>query len=184
MDEDTDQNTDPGLLSPRRIEAIHIAFNKVFDSARKEGLIRDAKSYRSFDEVFEIAMKIKEGEVSVEDVVISNHRSRSIEKDPMGNWDGEGMMIDDGGWEGGMDEGGVSMDMGGAGGFSDEDNGFGNGMGMGMGEESMDVEVMETNRQQKKDHHQRKRNPSKRKLDHVDGTPPLSLHLFSPPFQV
>ncbi len=176
MDEDPDQNPEPGLLSPRRIEAIHIAFNKVFDSARKEGLIRDAKSYRSFDEVFEIAMKMKEGEVSIEEVDVRNDRSRSIEEEPMGNWDGEGMVIEDGGWEGTMDEGDISMDMGGAGGFSDEDNGI--GKGMGRREERMDVEVMETNGHQKKSHPQRKRNPSKRKIDHVDGT--CSLHLFSP----
>lgn len=51
-----------GLLSPRRIEAIHIAFTKVFDAACKQGIIRDPSTYKSFDHVFEKAMKRQRGE--------------------------------------------------------------------------------------------------------------------------
>ena len=98
-------------------------------------------------------MGIKGGGVSIGEVDVRNDRSRSIEAEPMGNWDGEGMEIEDGGWvemDEGMDEGDVSMDMDRAGGFSDEENGFGKGMHMGRREERMDVEVIETNGQQKK----------------------------------
>jgi hypothetical protein len=58
---DDEEPSQSGLLSPRRIEAIHIAFTKVFDNAKKEGVLRDASSYRSFDEVFEIAMRRRSG---------------------------------------------------------------------------------------------------------------------------
>ena len=36
-----------GFLSPRRLEAIHISFNRVFESALKDGLIRNAGTYPS-----------------------------------------------------------------------------------------------------------------------------------------
>jgi hypothetical protein len=60
MDEEGEQPS--GSLSPRRIEAIHIAFNKVFDNARMKGIIRDPSTYRSFDRVFKIAMERQAGE--------------------------------------------------------------------------------------------------------------------------
>jgi hypothetical protein len=66
MDDDEDAGGQPssssGLLSPRRIEAIHIAFNNVFDNATKEGLIRDASTYPSFDDIYEITLRRQNGE--------------------------------------------------------------------------------------------------------------------------
>ena len=59
--DDAPQQRQSGFLSPRRIEAIHIAFNNVFDHARNEGIIRDPSTYRTFDEVYEMAMKGEKG---------------------------------------------------------------------------------------------------------------------------
>ena len=46
-----DSGSATGFLSPRRLEAIHISFNRVFDSALKDGLIRNAGTYPSLDQV-------------------------------------------------------------------------------------------------------------------------------------
>ena len=175
-DETTDHpsNTEnSGLLSPRRIEAIHIAFNKVFDNARKEGLIRDATCYRSFDEVFEIAMKIKEG-VQVDeqemDVVVAQGRAGEGVAG-----EADGAMVVYGGGTGFGDGGDVSMEMGG-GGFSDEEN---DGFGDGFGDTGMDVE--ETNGAGTRENVlQKTRNWSKRKIEQVDGIPPQTR----PPLQL
>lgn len=57
MEDDDDGGRPSGVLSPRRIEAIHIAFNKVFDNARKDGIIRDLSTYPSIDEIYEMVMR-------------------------------------------------------------------------------------------------------------------------------
>src|SRR5271170_1655036 len=62
MDDEDAGGQPSGLLSPRRIEAIHIAFTKVFDTACKQGIIRDPSTYKSFDHVFDKAMKRQRGE--------------------------------------------------------------------------------------------------------------------------
>src|SRR5271156_123506 len=67
-----------GLLSPRRIEAIHIAFTRVFDTACKQGIIRDPSTYKSFDHVFDRAMKRQKGE----DVDSQSEELRQVE--PLG----------------------------------------------------------------------------------------------------
>jgi hypothetical protein len=67
--EEGEESQPSGVLSPRRIEAIHIAFNKVFDQARKDGLIRDPSTYKSFEQVFDIAMK-RENRKNIEDTVL------------------------------------------------------------------------------------------------------------------
>jgi hypothetical protein len=69
-----------GLLSPRRIEAIHIAFNNVFENARKEGLLRSPSTYLSFDKIFEIAMKRRAGEYIEEE---EEEETQIIEEDTM-----------------------------------------------------------------------------------------------------
>jgi hypothetical protein len=70
-----------GLLSPRRIEAIHIAFNGVFDNAVKSGVIRDASTYRSFDEIFEIAMRRREGLEVEEEMWVGEDDKRGVERE-------------------------------------------------------------------------------------------------------
>ena len=57
-----DYQTSAGSLSPKRIEAIHIAFNKVFNQGRIEGLIREPSTYRTFDEVYEIEIGRQNGQ--------------------------------------------------------------------------------------------------------------------------
>src|SRR5271155_5208925 len=59
MNDDDPPNTRPaGLLSPRRIESIHLAFNQIFAQGVRDGLIRDAATYMPFDQVFELALGI------------------------------------------------------------------------------------------------------------------------------
>lgn len=67
--EEEEESQPSGVLSPRRIEAIHIAFNQVFDQAKKDGLIRDPSTYKSFDDVFDMAMK-RQNRKSIEDDVL------------------------------------------------------------------------------------------------------------------
>ena len=59
MDEDIPEES--GLLSPRRIEANHIAFNRTFDNARSQGILRHESTYRPFDQIFNIAMRRRSG---------------------------------------------------------------------------------------------------------------------------
>ena len=57
MNDDDPSNTRPaGLLSPRRIESIHLAFNKVFSQGIRDGLIRDPSTYMPFDQVFQLSI--------------------------------------------------------------------------------------------------------------------------------
>jgi len=165
MDDTDHESKESGLLSPRRIEAIHIAFNKVFDNARKDGVIRDEKSYRSFNEVFEIAMKIKEG-VVVEEVALGQNSGNDTVEDV--DKVEERMVVEDHEGFAAGDDRDVSMDMGG---FSDEDND-------GFGDMALEAEQVVNNGAEKKDHPHRKRNSSKRKIEQIDGMP-LRLPPFS-----
>jgi hypothetical protein len=69
MEKDGDASEQPPtkLLSPNQITEIDNAFTKVFDAAQKQGILRDAKSYRSFDEIFEISMRLHNGEKVADD---------------------------------------------------------------------------------------------------------------------
>jgi hypothetical protein len=97
--EDEDEPPQSGLLSPRRIEANHIAFNKVFDNARQEGMIRDPSSYRSFEEVYELAMARRNG-VDITDYTDDQAKRESSErKSPE--------ILEDGRWERGDEKGRV-----------------------------------------------------------------------------
>jgi hypothetical protein len=87
MDDEDAGGQTSGILSPRRIEAIHIAFTKVFDTACKQGFIRDPSTYKSFDHVFDKAMKRQRGE----DVDSESDHSRPVE--PLGG-DVEGEAMD------------------------------------------------------------------------------------------
>src|SRR5277367_2530504 len=87
MDDEDAGGQTSGLLSPRRIEAIHIAFTKVFDTACKQGFIRDPSTYKSFDHVFNKAMKRQRGQ----DVDSESDHSRPVE--PLGG-DVEGEAMD------------------------------------------------------------------------------------------
>src|SRR5271154_5354842 len=87
MDDEDAGGQPSGLLSPRRIEAIHIAFTKVFDTACKQGIIRDPSTYKSFDHVFDKAMKRQRGE----DVESESGDLRPVE--PLGG-DVEGEAMD------------------------------------------------------------------------------------------
>ena len=72
-----DEGSQPsGLLSPRRIEAIDTAFNTFFENARKEGKIRDASTYGSFDRVYEIAMKRRDAKDM--DEIVEEERRESM----------------------------------------------------------------------------------------------------------
>jgi len=76
--EEEEESQPSGVLSPRRIEAIHIAFNKVFEQARKDGLIRDPSTYQSFDHVFDIAMKRQNGK-NTEDKILEKGEEEAWE---------------------------------------------------------------------------------------------------------
>jgi hypothetical protein len=89
--EDEDEPAQSGLLSPRRIEANYIAFNKVFDNARQEGMIRDPSSYRSFEEVYELAMARRNGVDITEYTDDQVRREHSERKSPE--------ILEDGRWE-------------------------------------------------------------------------------------
>lgn len=65
--EDENNEYDSGMLSPRRLEAIHIAFNEVFDTALKDGTVLDMSSYPPFEQVFEAAMRGESRVFSSED---------------------------------------------------------------------------------------------------------------------
>ena len=61
---DDEQPAVSGLMSPRRLEAIHISFNRVFDAAVKDGVIRDSATYRSFDDIIALS-RTRKGAPSV-----------------------------------------------------------------------------------------------------------------------
>jgi hypothetical protein len=82
-----------GFLSPRRIEANHIAFNKVFDNAREQGTIRDPSSYRSFEEVFALAMAGKNG-IDDTEYIQEQEREKRESSERMSP-----EILEDGGWE-------------------------------------------------------------------------------------
>ena len=88
MDDEEEAAQPSGVLSPRRIEAIHIAFTKVFDTACKQGIIRDSSTYRSFDDVFDQAMKGRLGG----DVGSETEEPRTVQPRG-GDVDGEAMDI-------------------------------------------------------------------------------------------
>lgn len=54
-----DTGSGAGFLSPRRLEAIHISFNRVFESALKDGLIRNAGTYPSLDNLVDLSASRK-----------------------------------------------------------------------------------------------------------------------------
>jgi len=62
-----DQATASGFLSPRRLEAIHISFNRVFDAAVKDGIIRDSATYRSFDHIIALSRTLKSDAIDAAD---------------------------------------------------------------------------------------------------------------------
>jgi hypothetical protein len=91
--EDEDEPPRSGFLSPRRIEAIHIAFNKVFDNAREQGTIRDPSSYRSFEEVFALAMARRNG-VDVTEYIQGQEETERKSRERMSP-----EILKDGAWE-------------------------------------------------------------------------------------
>lgn len=50
------------ILSPHQVEEIDTTFNNLFNKAKNDGIIRDSRMYRSFDEIFEISMRLHKGE--------------------------------------------------------------------------------------------------------------------------
>jgi len=58
MDGEEDKGQESKLLSPEQITEIDETFNKLFNNAKREGILRDAKTYRSFDDIFEISMRL------------------------------------------------------------------------------------------------------------------------------
>jgi hypothetical protein len=91
--EDEDEPPRSGFLSPRRIEAIHIAFNKVFDNAREQGIIRDPSSYPSFEEVYALAKARGNGT----DVTEYKQEQEQEKREPSERKSPE--ILEDGAWE-------------------------------------------------------------------------------------
>jgi len=62
-DKETQQSQSKSrILSPDQVEEIDTTFNNVFNKAKNDGIIRDSRTYRSFDEIFEISMRLHKGE--------------------------------------------------------------------------------------------------------------------------
>ena len=79
---DDEQPAVSGLMSPRRLEAIHISFNRVFDAAVKDGVIRDSATYRSFDDIIALSTTRKPGSTPAvadkHDATIPNNEPTSV----------------------------------------------------------------------------------------------------------
>jgi len=87
-EEESDAKATSTLLSPQQITEIDNTFTKMFEKAQKTGLVRDAKSYRSFDEIFDISMRLHKGEKIADEelyrpVIVGRSNWKPVEKRPV-----------------------------------------------------------------------------------------------------